>query len=234
MPDQPLQFEVYEPTMGMSPYQIFRKLERVGSCGAKVECAQLAHCAGFLLSVRDGNAFLFHWRHPARTRINLIVREAMTHGGDGILRTFIKVGEGGPHDARHNAVIKPSELTFPPYYFTPMTDTKLADHHRARTYTKPAGVVVSLTTIPSRIDHLLPTLLSLLTQTVPPDAILLCIPQTSLREPSKPYVIPPWLEHMDMVKIIRSSEDYGPSTKLIPAVQVGAMSSASHQGTPAC
>ena len=76
-------------------------------------------------------------------------------------------------------------------------------------------VVVSLSTIPSRVSHLAKVLNSLLDQTYPIDQIYLNIPYWSTRE-NCPY---PDLTSSSRIKIIRC-EDYGPITKLIPVLQV--------------
>lgn len=75
-------------------------------------------------------------------------------------------------------------------------------------------VVVSLSTIPERIDALTPTLLSLLEQTVQPDRILLALPEFSIRS-GKPYPLPAHLPAgIDVLRCV----DTGPSTKLLPAL----------------
>ncbi len=79
-----------------------------------------------------------------------------------------------------------------------------------------SDVVVSLTTIPSRIGLLAPTLRSLLHQTVRPAAIRLNIPHASVRERAA-YEIPGWLERLRAITIARC-DDYGPATKIIPSL----------------
>ncbi|MES1254190.1 MAG: hypothetical protein ABUS56_01190 [Acidobacteriota bacterium] len=80
--------------------------------------------------------------------------------------------------------------------------------------------VVTLTTLPSRIDRLGPTIKSLLNQTVAPAAIRLNLPARSRREQT-PYVVPDWLAGLSAVTIC-PCEDYGPSTKLLPALLAAA------------
>ena len=53
-------------------------------------------------------------------------------------------------------------------------------------------VFVGLTTLPSRIGKLRPTVESLLGQTLRPDRVLVCVPRRSIRE-DREYVIPGWL-----------------------------------------
>jgi hypothetical protein len=80
-----------------------------------------------------------------------------------------------------------------------------------------SGPIVTLTTLPSRIDKIAPALNSLLDQTVKPEVILLALPDASVRE-KKGYAVPPWLDH-PLVKILPSGRDWGPATKIIPALQ---------------
>ena len=80
-----------------------------------------------------------------------------------------------------------------------------------------ADVVVTLTTLPSRIDRIEPTLKSLLRQTIRPRAIRLNVPATSRREGSA-YRVPERLRRLRSIAIVRV-DDYGPATKLIPALQ---------------
>ncbi len=79
-----------------------------------------------------------------------------------------------------------------------------------------ADVIVSLTTIPSRINFIAETLKSLMAQTRAPREIRLNVPETSIRE-KQPYVIPQWLHELVSVKMVRC-EDWGPATKLLPTV----------------
>ncbi len=79
-----------------------------------------------------------------------------------------------------------------------------------------ADVIVTLTTLPSRFDRIDLTIKSLLRQTVSPAVIRVNVPRTSRREQA-PYRIPAWLERLHTVQVVRC-EDFGPSTKLIPAL----------------
>jgi hypothetical protein len=78
-------------------------------------------------------------------------------------------------------------------------------------------VVVSLTTIPSRLTRLRPTLNSLLTQDYPPTAIYLAVPSQSTRE-QKPYRMPEWLPEYPGVTVIDCERDWGPASKLLPTL----------------
>lgn len=79
-----------------------------------------------------------------------------------------------------------------------------------------SAITVTLTTTPSRITLLEPTLKSLLDQTRPPARILLNIPDFSQRE-QVAYTIPPHLAALESLKIQRC-DDLGPGTKLIPSL----------------
>jgi hypothetical protein len=76
-------------------------------------------------------------------------------------------------------------------------------------------VFVGLTTLPSRIGKLRPTVESLLAQTLVPDRIFVCVPFRSSREGCD-YVLPAWLQTPPPgVQVVRSALDYGPGTKLL-------------------
>jgi cellulose synthase/poly-beta-1,6-N-acetylglucosamine synthase-like glycosyltransferase len=79
-------------------------------------------------------------------------------------------------------------------------------------------VIVSLSTVPDRINKLRPTIRSLLKQTRPPDEIVLAIPEFSVRE-RRPYVVPKYISRLPRVRILRCREDWGPATKFIAAVR---------------
>jgi hypothetical protein len=81
----------------------------------------------------------------------------------------------------------------------------------------PSGLVVTLTTIPSRIDAIAPTLKSLLRQTAAPLQIRLCLPAWSEREHCA-YVVPDWLKELRSVKIVPCSDE-GPSTKFLTSLR---------------
>jgi hypothetical protein len=92
----------------------------------------------------------------------------------------------------------------------------LARHAAARPR---SDVVVTLTTLPSRISRIEPTIKSLLNQRVMPAAIRLYVPATSRREGAD-YRMPAWLERLSAVTIVRC-EDLGPATKVVPALMSG-------------
>jgi hypothetical protein len=78
------------------------------------------------------------------------------------------------------------------------------------------STVISLTSIPSRLPFIAPTVKSLLRQTVAPERIILNIPAYSTRE-KKPYVVPDFLKGLKAVEI-HVCEDLGPATKLLPSL----------------
>ncbi len=81
-----------------------------------------------------------------------------------------------------------------------------------------ADITISLSTIPSRIEKIYPALKSLMDQTMPPRRIYLAIPPFSIRE-KKAYSIPETLRNCPAIQIIDAKKDWGPATKLIPALR---------------
>jgi hypothetical protein len=79
-------------------------------------------------------------------------------------------------------------------------------------------VIVSLSTLPDRIENLEPTLRCLMEQTRVPDEIVLAVPEFSLRQ-QKPYLVPESLTQHSRLRILRCGKDWGPATKFIPVVQ---------------
>lgn len=83
--------------------------------------------------------------------------------------------------------------------------------------TNRSEIIICLSTIPSRIHHLTPTLISLLAQKKAPKTIRLHIPYHSKREKTD-YKIPQEFIDVPGITIIRC-EDYGPATKFMSAVE---------------
>lgn len=79
------------------------------------------------------------------------------------------------------------------------------------------GVVVSFTTIPSRIADIKPTILSLLRQTKCPGRIEINLAKT-LRKKSAMWQIPEWLRQLKAVQIHWMEQDLGPASKSIPTL----------------
>jgi len=82
-------------------------------------------------------------------------------------------------------------------------------------------VVVTLTTMPSNINHLKETLVSLMYQTWKPDAIYLNVPAVNTRTGAA-YTVPDWLTEIEFeaVTVNSMAQDYGPLTKLVGALLV--------------
>ncbi|MDP3546557.1 MAG: glycosyltransferase family A protein [Phreatobacter sp.] len=85
---------------------------------------------------------------------------------------------------------------------------------RPRPVSRPERLVISLTTVPERMDQLGPVLRSLLAQTEPADRIVLARPEVAWRS-GKPY--PPFAPAMPGIDVI-AANDQGPATKLLPAL----------------
>jgi hypothetical protein len=74
---------------------------------------------------------------------------------------------------------------------------------------------VSMTTLPSRIDRIRPTIESVLHGSHVPDKVLIAIPPFSQRE-QRVYVLPAFLEEFGpSVEVVRCGQDWGPGTKLL-------------------
>lgn len=85
-------------------------------------------------------------------------------------------------------------------------------------------VVITLSTIPTRIDAIEPCLCSLLDQDYPEFRVVLNLPEICLRD-GEVYRQPPWmsrlLDDQSHFQTRRVDEDYGPITKLVPTLQAG-------------
>ncbi len=92
---------------------------------------------------------------------------------------------------------------------------KEADNHWQ--INEKSSIIISLTTIPSRLPYLEFTLKSLLIQTLAPQKIILYLPEFSTRENTR-YTIPESLQTLKGLEIV-SCVEYGPATKFIPAIQ---------------
>jgi hypothetical protein len=79
-------------------------------------------------------------------------------------------------------------------------------------------VIVSLSTVPDRINNLSPTIRSLLKQTRPPDEIVLAIPEFSIRE-QQPYAVRKDVSRWPRMRVLECRRDWGPATKFIPIVR---------------
>lgn len=81
----------------------------------------------------------------------------------------------------------------------------------------PNKIIVSLTTIPSRVENLPLVVDSILNNTIVPDIIYINIPRISSKE-NEEYEIPEQLKLNNQVKINITEKDYGPLTKLYPTL----------------
>ena len=83
-------------------------------------------------------------------------------------------------------------------------------------------VVIGMTTLPSRISRIRPSLKSLLEGDLRPDKIIVSFPEVSIREKST-YYIPDFLLDRDfcgnVIELSRSSLDFGPGNKLLGALE---------------
>jgi hypothetical protein len=80
-------------------------------------------------------------------------------------------------------------------------------------------LIVSLTTIPGRVDCIQRTINSITEQTLKPDYIFLALPERCRRQPRKSYCIPKDILKLNKLIILREEYDYGPSMKLLPALK---------------
>lgn len=78
-------------------------------------------------------------------------------------------------------------------------------------------LIATLTTLPSRIVYLEPVLRSMLDQSMPPDEIHLQLPKHCLKE-NCGYTLPDFIHNYPQVKVFEHEQDFGPSTKWLPAL----------------
>jgi hypothetical protein len=108
-------------------------------------------------------------------------------------------------------------LFFDPFYEAWLRAQTLdALDGRAADNPRRSPIVVCFTTIPSRIPRLETTLKSLLHQSTRPAEIRIHVPEISRREGTAYEVPAAWLS-LRTVRVVRC-EDYGPATKLLPAL----------------
>lgn len=80
-----------------------------------------------------------------------------------------------------------------------------------------SDIIVCMTTLPSRLELIDATLKSLLHQRRAPAKIRLHVPQKSRRE-GVTYEVPERLTKLASLEIVHCEEDWGPATKLVPAL----------------
>lgn len=78
-------------------------------------------------------------------------------------------------------------------------------------------IIATMTTIPSRIDHIRPVIEAALGQSVTVSGIDINVP-FSLKRTGEKYVLPKWLAEIDRVSVFRT-EDYGSITKIAPTLE---------------
>lgn len=89
------------------------------------------------------------------------------------------------------------------------------------------SLIVSMTTIPSRLINIDSTLVSILGQSLSPDEIVIALPLESKRESQDgdPYNIPNFIEELGnndkniKITILRCKKDHGPLTKILPCIR---------------
>eukprot|EP00457_Paulinella_chromatophora_P001806 gb/GEZN01001808.1/.p1 GENE.gb/GEZN01001808.1/~~gb/GEZN01001808.1/.p1 ORF type:complete len:718 (-),score=77.46 gb/GEZN01001808.1/:147-2300(-) len=79
-------------------------------------------------------------------------------------------------------------------------------------------IVLSLTTVPQRIKYLPAMLADLKSRSLHFDTIYLSLPE-KLNRSGEVYEVPDWLLHDPDVTLLRPARDFGPATKVLPAVQ---------------
>lgn len=89
----------------------------------------------------------------------------------------------------------------------------------SKSSSKPKRLVVSLSTLPSRVNNIKPVLKSILKNTLKPDLIYLNIPKFSMREKVEYKINPKNVEFDPKIIVNRIDTDYGPITKLYPVLE---------------
>ena len=102
------------------------------------------------------------------------------------------------------------------------SNEQLVERYKLKPKVSNSRVVISMTSIPERLDYIKPVLNSLFKQTMKVDEIALNIPYTSRK--GVKYEIPGWMQQMDKredipLKIHRVDEDEGPGTKILPTLR---------------
>lgn len=106
-------------------------------------------------------------------------------------------------------------------HFVRPDDLQLVKYQDKPRVPTPRRTIVSLTTIPSRIDKCFRALYALLDQTHRVDEIVINVPRVSRK--GAEYVVPRWLRCLSrtnpVVRIHRCETDLGPITKLVPTLE---------------
>jgi len=81
------------------------------------------------------------------------------------------------------------------------------------------NIVVSMTTIPSRINKMQPMIKSIREQTRKPDMFILWLPEKCVKEDCG-YDVPEWISQDVQPTVMPSLRDWGPVTKLVPLLSM--------------
>jgi len=222
-------WETYEPVNAVSNYKLIERIEFGGVCVAKEECLRNPRCHGFFYLLGDGLSFLFTLKD--QTEIVANTEGMPSKGNEGLYRMYLRTNvnstmlltKGTEVEINSNVIetyemLGESHFHLESKHFQKESDSKYNSIIKTGT---PQSIVVSLTTIPSRIGEVRDTLNTLIHQTLRPDHIFLNVPSVSNREKGTKYKIPEWLKEMedDGLVTLVSGTDYGPATKLIPTVK---------------
>jgi len=79
-------------------------------------------------------------------------------------------------------------------------------------------IVATMTSLPERMEHVDAAINSILNQTIPVSEIVFSLPVVS-RRTQEPYVIPERILNHPRITILRTQQDYGPITKLLPTLE---------------
>ena len=200
-----------------------QKLQTVdgGLCAAKEACARHRKCRAFVYRVRDGAAVLYAGGNiaPPSAPQTVMRKNQQRNKAKTVRRIYRKVHGNAPSKQR---VCFASNGDVATTLDDEVVDgARLLGDRRPTVLGEKPRVVVTLTTLPGRIHQIRKVLESLLQQTLAADEIRVYTPTHSARE-QRAYATPPWLAAMaPRVRLVRIEKDYGPATKVIPAVRDG-------------
>ena len=189
-----------------------------GLCEAKRACALQKRCRAFVYRVRDGAAVLYAGSTLASPGAPPTVakRSQKRNKAKTVRRIYRKLDVSSPTT---RVCVAPDGAVAATLFDDMRIGGDLVGDERPTQLTATPRVVVTLTTLPGRIHQIRKVLESLLEQTLNADEIRVYAPDRSSRE-QRMYETPPWLAAMaPRVRLVRGVEDYGPATKLIPAVR---------------
>ena len=216
---------VYEVAQARSEFWLDipnQKLQTVdgGLCAAKEACARHKRCRSFVYRVRDGAAVLYAGGKIAPpSSPQTVMRRNQQRNKAKTVRRIYRKAVNAPSKRR---VCFSSNGDVSTTLNDEVADgASLLGDRRPTVLGEKPRVVVTLTTLPGRIHQIRRVLESLLHQTLSADEIRVYTPTHSARE-RRAYATPPWLAAMaPRVRLVRIERDYGPATKVIPAVRDG-------------